>query len=124
VPEPAKESTDERNVADFTFGNEMVVRTKRGSQHRGESVLVFPEGTFTPQVGVRPFQLGAFKAAASAHCPILPVALQGTRNFLRDGTYLRRPSRITVTICPQLEVQPTRANLCSSRVLQNIIGSK
>ena len=34
----------------------------------GESVFVFPEGTFTPQIGVRPFQLGAFKAAASANC--------------------------------------------------------
>jgi 1-acyl-sn-glycerol-3-phosphate acyltransferase len=70
---------------------------------RGESVLVFPEGTFTPQVGVRPFQLGAFKAAASAQCPILPVALEGTRDFLRDGTYLPRPSRITVTVCSPLE---------------------
>jgi 1-acyl-sn-glycerol-3-phosphate acyltransferase len=70
---------------------------------RGESVFVFPEGTFTQQVGVRPFQLGAFKAAAIAHCLILPVALQGTRHFLRDGSYLPRPSRITVTICPPLE---------------------
>ena len=29
----------------------------------GESVFVFPEGTFTGEEGVRPFQLGAFKAA-------------------------------------------------------------
>jgi fatty-acyl-CoA synthase len=72
---------------------------------RGESVLVFPEGTFTPQAGVRPFHLGAFNAAAGAHCPILPVALRGTRHFLRDGSYLPRPSRITVTICPPLEPQ-------------------
>ncbi len=59
---------------------------------RGESVFVFPEGTFTAQDGVRPFHLGAFKAAASTGCPILPVALRGTRRFLRDGTYLPRPS--------------------------------
>ena len=31
----------------------------------GESVFVFPEGTFTADDGVRPFQLGAFKAAVS-----------------------------------------------------------
>ena len=67
---------------------------------QGESVFVFPEGTFTPQAGVRPFQLGAFKAAADVHCPVIAVALTGTRQFLRDGSFLPRPSRITVTICP------------------------
>src|SRR5712691_4081013 len=69
----------------------------------GESVFVFPEGTFTPQSGVRPFQLGAFKAAVTTRRPICPVALCGTRQFLRDQTYLPRPSSVTVTICPPLE---------------------
>src|SRR4029077_5947979 len=53
----------------------------------GESVFVFPEGTFTEEDGVRPFQLGAFKAAADTGAPIIPVSLAGTRKFLRDGTY-------------------------------------
>ncbi len=70
---------------------------------RGESVFVFPEGTFTPQSGVRPFQLGAFKAAVEAGCPIAPVALRGTRKFLRDGTYLPRPASVTLTLCPPIE---------------------
>ncbi|MFY9583305.1 MAG: AMP-binding protein [Candidatus Acidiferrales bacterium] len=70
---------------------------------RGESVFVFPEGTFTSQPGVRPFQLGAFKAAVAAGRPICPVALRGTRRFLRDGTYLPRPSSITLTVLPPLE---------------------
>jgi fatty-acyl-CoA synthase len=69
---------------------------------RGESVFVFPEGTFSSQAGVRPFQLGAFKAAAVTHCPILPVALTGTRSFLRDGSYLPHPAKITITVCPPL----------------------
>lgn len=69
---------------------------------QGESVFVFPEGTFTPQIGVRPFQLGAFKAAASANCPVLPVALAGTRQFLRDQSFLPHPARITITVCPPL----------------------
>jgi 1-acyl-sn-glycerol-3-phosphate acyltransferase len=41
-----------------------------------------------------------------ARCPIIPVALKGTRQFLRDKTYLPRPAWVTVTICPPLE--PTR----------------
>ena len=69
---------------------------------RGESVFVFAEGTFGAEPGVRPFQLGAFRAAVKTGRPIIPVALQGTRRFLRDGTFLPRPSRIRVTFSPAL----------------------
>jgi 1-acyl-sn-glycerol-3-phosphate acyltransferase len=65
---------------------------------RNESVFVFPEGTFTPEEGVRPFQLGAFHAAIKTGVPIIPVALAGTRKFLRDGTILPRPSSVTITL--------------------------
>ena len=69
---------------------------------RGESVFVFPEGTFTAQSGVRPFHLGAFKAAIAAQREIVPIALDGTRRVLRDGAWLPRPGRITITICPPI----------------------
>jgi 1-acyl-sn-glycerol-3-phosphate acyltransferase len=69
---------------------------------RGESVFVFPEGTFSAQSGVRPFHLGAFKAAIAGQRPIVPIALDGTRQALRDGTWLPRPGRITITICPPI----------------------
>jgi 1-acyl-sn-glycerol-3-phosphate acyltransferase len=68
----------------------------------GESVFVFPEGTFTREDGVRPFQLGAFKAAVATGAPILPVSLAGTRKFLRDGTYLPRPGGVTITLSPPI----------------------
>jgi 1-acyl-sn-glycerol-3-phosphate acyltransferase len=64
----------------------------------GESIFVFPEGTFTSEEGVRPFQLGAFSAAVNAGVPVIPVSLAGTRKFLRDGTYLPRPTRVTITV--------------------------
>jgi 1-acyl-sn-glycerol-3-phosphate acyltransferase len=70
---------------------------------RGESVFIFPEGTFAEQEGVRAFHLGAFHAAVAARCPILPVALKGTRRLLRDKTYLPRPARIQVIVCPPLQ---------------------
>jgi len=68
----------------------------------GESVFVFPEGTFTGEDGVRPFQLGAFKAAVATGVPIIPVSLAGTRRFLRDGTYLPRPTSVTITLSPPI----------------------
>src|SRR6266481_2949997 len=68
----------------------------------GESVFVFPEGTFTREDGVRPFQLGAFKAAVATGVPIIPVSLAGTRRFLRDGTYLPRPTSVVITLSPPI----------------------
>ena len=73
---------------------------------KGESVFVFPEGTFTRQQGVRPFQLGAFKAAVAAGCPIVPVALKGTRKFLPEGSLLPRPTSVLITICQPMEARP------------------
>jgi len=77
---------------------------------RGESVFVFPEGTFTAQAGVRAFHLGAFKAAIAAGRPVVPVALEGARRVLRDGAWLPRPARITVTICPPILPQSDAAD--------------
>jgi 1-acyl-sn-glycerol-3-phosphate acyltransferase len=36
--------------------------------HAGERVLFFPEGTFVAATGLRPFRLGAFRAAAAGRC--------------------------------------------------------
>ena len=72
------------------------------SLREGDSVFVFPEGTFVPEDGVRPFQLGAFNAAVATGVPIIPVSLAGTRRFLRDGTYLPRPTSVTITLSPPL----------------------
>ena len=69
---------------------------------RGESVFVFAEGTFTAEPGVRPFHLGAFRASVKTGKPIVPVALRGAREFLRDGTFLPKPRRITLTVSPPL----------------------
>ena len=69
---------------------------------QGDSVFVFPEGTFTAEDGVRPFQLGAFKAAVSTGAPIIPVSLAGTRKILRDGTYMPRHGNVTITLSPPI----------------------
>jgi fatty-acyl-CoA synthase len=76
---------------------------------RGESVVIYPEGTFTPIAGIRPFQLGAFKAAVDTKRPICPVAVRGARKILRDQTILPRPGRITVTFGPLVAPDPAAA---------------
>jgi len=64
----------------------------------GATLLVFPEGTFAAASGLRPFRLGAFKTAAETGTPVVPLALQGTRRVLRDGSLLPRPARVRLWI--------------------------
>jgi 1-acyl-sn-glycerol-3-phosphate acyltransferase len=97
-----------RKIGHFAFERgKLRARSRQAEQMeqallRGESLFVFAEGTFTAQPGVRPFQSGAFRAAVKTGRPIVPVALRGARRFLQDGTWLPKPSRITVTVCPAL----------------------
>jgi 1-acyl-sn-glycerol-3-phosphate acyltransferase len=56
----------------------------RRAVEEGRSVLLFPEATFTAEDGLRPFRMGAFKIAAEAGVPVVPLALRGTRRVLRD----------------------------------------
>ncbi len=72
----------------------------------GESIFVFPEGTFTAQAGVRPFQLGAFKAAVQTGCDVVPVAVTGMRKFLRDGMWFPRRTPVTIQVLPALKPAP------------------
>src|SRR5262249_8164484 len=74
-----------------------------------------PEGTFVPEAGIRPFQLGAFKAAVDTGAPLIPVSLAGTRSFLRDRTFLPRPGNVTITLSAPIYPQRTASTNQSSR---------
>jgi 1-acyl-sn-glycerol-3-phosphate acyltransferase len=97
-----------RKLGHFSFDRSKLRARSRQAERmeqallRGESIFVFAEGTFTAQRGVRPFQLGAFRAAVKTGRPIVAVALRGARQFLRDGTFLPKPAQITVTVSPAL----------------------
>jgi 1-acyl-sn-glycerol-3-phosphate acyltransferase len=86
---------------------------------QGDSVFVFPEGTFTPEEGVRPFQLGAFRSSVATGAPVIPVSLAGTRRFLRDRTILPRPTHVTITLSPP--IYPTRVANGDPNQLQAVV---
>ncbi|QDQ39065.1 AMP-binding protein [Legionella geestiana] len=69
----------------------------------GDSVTLFPEGTFTFASGLRPFRSGAFQLAVDSNVPIVPVSLTNTRKWLRTGSYLFSPASVTVTIGEPLQ---------------------
>lgn len=47
----------------------------------GQSLAVFPEGTFEPEPGLLPFRKGAFLMAVHAGVPVVPAAIRGTRKL-------------------------------------------
>ncbi len=64
---------------------------------QGQSLVFFPEGTFTRVSGLLPFHMGAFVAAAAAGLPVVPVTIRGTRSILRSDTWFPHHGAITVT---------------------------
>jgi 1-acyl-sn-glycerol-3-phosphate acyltransferase len=57
--------------------------------------VIFPEGTFSREAGLKPFRMGAFVAAVRAGVPVLVGGLRGTRSVLRDRTWLPRRGRLS-----------------------------
>jgi 1-acyl-sn-glycerol-3-phosphate acyltransferase len=62
----------------------------------GHSLVFFPEGTFTSEVGLGKFHTGAFAIAARASCPVVPAVILGTRRNMPATRILPRPGSIEV----------------------------
>ena len=69
---------------------------------QGQSVVFFPEGTFTRTPGLLKFHAGAFVTAARVGCPLVPAVVRGTRHALPPDGGLPLPGRIELEILPPL----------------------
>jgi 1-acyl-sn-glycerol-3-phosphate acyltransferase len=80
---------------------------------RGVALGFFPEGTFDKSPGLKPFQLGAFSAAARANLPIVPIVIYGSRQKLPSGRLLPAPGPLRVRICEPVRMpsQPSAREL-------------
>ena len=64
----------------------------------GESLAVFPEGTFVAEPGLGRFRAGAFAAAIKAGVPVVPVVISGSRKVLPADAILPRHGHIQIDI--------------------------
>jgi 1-acyl-sn-glycerol-3-phosphate acyltransferase len=96
------------------LGSEFVDRADRGQRQRsarrlveaaraGRALAVFAEGTFDRPPGLKPFHMGAFRAAYRAGLPIIPVVITGARAKLPADTWLPRPGPLAVEFRPRIE---------------------
>ncbi len=69
----------------------------RAEVERGHSLLVFPEGTRTLDGRVGPFRLGVFEIARRLGIPVVPVAVTGSYEMMRKGSWIIRPGH-TITV--------------------------
>ena len=70
----------------------------------GSPILIFPEGTRSKDGSLQPFKEGAFRLAAEAGCPVIPVAMRGTGEALpKHGVVLRNRMRARVEVLPALD---------------------
>jgi len=108
------------------LGSEFVDRASHRHRHRsarrlvqaarsGRPLAVFPEGTFDSQPGLKPFHLGAFRAAWNAGQSIVPVVIHGARQKLPDPTWLPRPGPLAVEFCPRVDARDFADEVSLSR---------
>ncbi len=69
---------------------------------KGISIVVFPEGTRTPDGQVKDFKEGAFLLALEAKAPIVPVSISGTHQMLPRTGWCFWPGQMELSIDPPI----------------------
>ncbi len=71
-----------------------------GARIRDErlNVILFPEGTRSPDGRLLPFKKGAFVLAIQTGVPILPVGISGSREVMAKGSWRIRPGEVRVRV--------------------------
>ena len=64
----------------------------------GHNMVIFPEGTRSPDGHLLPFKPGSIKMATKARVPIVPVTIDGTINIMPKDKWAIRPGRVVLYI--------------------------
>ncbi|MDD5085719.1 MAG: lysophospholipid acyltransferase family protein [Candidatus Omnitrophica bacterium] len=71
----------------------------------GISIMMFPEGTRSPDGRIGHFKRGAFRLAIQNKAPIVPIVISGTRNAVKKGEwFFRRQAKVTISIGKPVKV--------------------
>lgn len=91
----------------------------------GYSMVIFPEGTRSPDGSLLEFKAGALKLATKANVPIVPVAINGSIAMMRKGSWIICPAEVTLTICNPIlptEYESLETNSLSEQIKTTIEG--
>jgi 1-acyl-sn-glycerol-3-phosphate acyltransferase len=62
------------------------------------TMVLFPEGTRSPDGELRPFKKGAFVLAIQARAPVVPVGITGSRKIMAKGASVIRPGTVRIRV--------------------------
>lgn len=79
------------------------VRAAAEVLRRGLNMVIFPEGTRSPDGRLLPFKKGPFHMAIEAGVAVIPVTLLGTAECWPKGTWAIRSGKATVIFHPPIE---------------------
>jgi 1-acyl-sn-glycerol-3-phosphate acyltransferase len=65
---------------------------------QGASIMVFAEGTRSPDGQIHEFKKGGFMVAIAHKMPILPVTVNGSRRVMPKGNLVFKPGKIQVVV--------------------------
>jgi 1-acyl-sn-glycerol-3-phosphate acyltransferase len=69
----------------------------------GLHIIVYPEGTRSPDGRLSTFKKGPFFLAQETQAPIVPIALSGTQTMMRKGSYGITPGLARIQVLPVIE---------------------
>ncbi len=75
---------------------------------KGIGLMVFPEGTRSPDGRLLPFRAGPFSMAVEAGVPIVPVTVHGAEKLMPKGSLALRPGRVALVFHPPMETKGLR----------------
>ena len=75
-----------------------ILRRWRALVSEGLSLIIFAEGTRSPDGRVARFKAGSFLLAIEAGLPIVPVAVIGTRQVMPKGRLRTEPADVTLIV--------------------------
>jgi 1-acyl-sn-glycerol-3-phosphate acyltransferase len=70
---------------------------------KGHSLVVFPEGTRSPDGVVARFKGGSFVIALDAQLPIVPITIIGSRHVMRKGELTVHPGAVSLVVHDPIE---------------------
>ena len=122
-------------AAGFIFVDNSTPRTAQRSiaeseqqLKKGDSLVVFPEGSRSPDGKMHRFLKGAFRVALDLNLPIVPITLNGPYYVMPIGSKIIRPHRMEMVIHPPISVDNLSCNDRESLLklvedVKNIIAS-
>ncbi len=86
---------------------------------QGASVIIFPEGTRSPDGNLLPFKKGGFMLALQSGAPIVPVAISGSRDLMPKHSLRICGGTVNIRFFPPIETS-TLTTADRDRILEDV----